>query len=125
LQGELRFVIKQPILEVLSERHHASTYDPRYLQRLKDFVPEHGRLKVFTLNYDLCVEDACRDAGIELVTGFSHSEGKWSPSLFQGPSSGINLYKLHGSLNWSRLPLGDGRLRSARKCHEARESCDR
>jgi hypothetical protein len=109
--GELAFVIKRPVLEVLRERHRAQTYDPRYLQRLKDFVPEHGRLKVFTLNYDLCVEDACRNAGVELATGFSRSEGKWTPSLFQDPSSGINLYKLHGSLNWGLRLHGDGRLR--------------
>jgi hypothetical protein len=72
-----------------------------YLERLADFLPEGGRLKIFTLNYDCCLEDACRIAGIDLTTGFDPIKRNWKPSLFLSKSKGINLYKLHGSLRWN------------------------
>ena len=97
---ELAFVIKQPIWEILRSRHECPTYRPGYFARLGDFLPEQGRLKVFTTNYDLCIEDACRSQGIDVTTGFHPRFGQWSPSLFRSGASGINLYKLHGSLNW-------------------------
>ena len=74
--------------------------NPDYLARLADFIPPNKRLKVFSLNYDSCIEDACETAGIELTTGFSPITKRWDPSLFHASSSGINLYKLHGSLRW-------------------------
>lgn len=102
---ELAFVIKQPILEVLRERHQDTAYEPSYIGRLRDFVPEHGSLKIFTLNYDLCVEDACRAEGVKVTTGFHPKQRMWKPSLFQSQARGVNLYKLHGSLNWCLGPL--------------------
>ncbi|MGD0919390.1 MAG: SIR2 family protein [Thermodesulfobacteriota bacterium] len=74
---------------------------PDYLGRLADFLPEKGRLKVFTLNFDCCLEDACQAAGVTLTTGFDPIKRKWKPSLFQSKSKGMNLYKLHGSLRWN------------------------
>jgi len=76
---------------------------PDYLTRLADFLPEKGRLKVFTINYDCCVEDACRIEGIDVTTGFDSVKRKWKPSLFQSKSKGVNLYKLHGSLRWNSM----------------------
>ena len=92
--------IKQPIREILRSRHECSTYQPDHLAILGDFLLKEGRLDVFTTNYDLCVEDACRSRGIDVTTGFHPSSGQWSPSLFRRGVPGINLYKLHGSLNW-------------------------
>ena len=96
----LAWSIKKPIWKFFSLRHNCSTYQPGYFSKLGGFLPERSRLKVFTTNYDLCIEDACRACGIEVVTGFHPRTGQWSPSLFRGRSPGINLYKLHGSLNW-------------------------
>ncbi len=104
---KLRFFIKNPVWEILRSRHQLSTYQPAYLARLRDFLPEHGRLKVFTTNYDLCVEDACRAHGTDVITGFHPDTGQWTPSRFRNRGPGINLYKLHGSLNWN---LGDDRV---------------
>lgn len=73
----------------------------RYLQHFKDFLPRKGRLKIFTLNYDCCVEEACRNK-IDITTGFDPKTGKWVPHLFDTEKQGINLYKLHGSLRWFR-----------------------
>ncbi len=98
--GELAFRIKLPIWEILRSRHHCATYRPDYLAKLGGFLPERGRLKVFTLNYDLSVEDACRAREIDVKTGFAPRTGRWSPSEVRARGPGINLYKLHGSLNW-------------------------
>lgn len=99
--GELAWSIKLPIWEFLRARHQAADYRPAYLAKLGDFLPARGRLPVFTLNYDLCVEDACAAGGIELTTGFRSDGGRWTPSLFRAHARGINLFKLHGSLNWN------------------------
>jgi hypothetical protein len=74
--------------------------EPSYLAKLGDFTSNGRRLKVFSLNYDCCLEDACGSAGIDITTGFNRLTKKWQPSLFQTKTKGINLYKLHGSLRW-------------------------
>lgn len=98
--GELAFVIKRPVYEILRAHQSEASYGPGYFAGLRRFLPERGRLKVFTLNYDLCVEDACRSASIDLTTGFRKDTKRWDSSVFQSQNPGINLYKLHGSLSW-------------------------
>ena len=99
--AELAFVIAKPIRAILRDCHQRQSYQPDYLAKLGAFVPEHGHLDVFTLNYDLCVEDACAAKGINITTGFCRETGHWTPELFGAGGQGINLYKLHGSLNWT------------------------
>ncbi len=99
--GELAWSIKGPIWEILRARHQGANYQPAYLAKLGDFLSARGRLKVFTLNYDLCVEDACSAQEIDVTTGFRPGGGRWTPSRFRAHTRGINLYKLHGSLNWT------------------------
>jgi hypothetical protein len=99
--GDLRAVIGPEIARILCSYRP----EPSYLSRLGDFLPDNGRLKIFTLNYDCCVEDACRNAGIDITTGFDPITKKWNPSLFEANVRGINLYKLHSSLRW--FPVKD------------------
>ena len=91
--------VAQPIVKELQRCH--LDYEPSYLARLGDFVPPDGRLKVFTLNYDLCVEKAFQNQDLEITTGFDRDTRRWAPYLFCTGRPGINLYKLHGSLNWT------------------------
>lgn len=93
---DIPFVIGRLVKELLGSRKT----EPGYLARLTDFVPTKGRLKVFSLNYDCCLEDACCATGFDVTTGFDPVTKKWNPSLFRLASKGINLYKLHGSLRW-------------------------
>jgi len=93
--------IKQPIWEILRWRHQRATYQLGYFAKLGGCIPELDRLKVFSTNYDLCVEDACRSKAISVITGFDQKTGRWNPSRFREGARGVNLYKLHGSLNWS------------------------
>jgi hypothetical protein len=53
---------------------------------------------IFTLNYDLCVEKALSAASEKFAKGFNE-KGIWSPETFSDGVA-INLFKLHGSLDW-------------------------
>ena len=57
-------------------------------------------LRVFTLNYDLCVENNC---GKSIQRGFDESH-RWDWRLFEErpeTESKLLLYKLHGSIDWT------------------------
>ena len=97
---DLAWVIADPIRDILREKHQEDSYQPGYLAKLGKFVPNQGRLDVFTTNYDLCVEEAFTNQKIDVTTGFCQHSEEWLPSLFFSPGPRINLYKLHGSLNW-------------------------
>ena len=96
---DLMYGVVKPIVKELQRCH--LDYQPSYLTRLGDFVPKDGRREVFTLNYDLCVEKAFQKQDISVTTGFCHVTGRWAPELFGTSGRGINLYKLHSSLNWT------------------------
>ena len=102
--ADLASEIGAEVARLLSSRRT----EPSYLARLSDFLPKEGRLKVFTLNYDCCVEDACRADGIDVTTGFDPVTKKWNPCRFKKNCHGINLYKLHSSLRW--FPVSDNGL---------------
>ena len=61
-------------------------------------------LRVFTLNYDLCVEKAYQSEHHEFPErGFSKQDRCWSHELLEEPDPAENslyLYKLHGSIDW-------------------------
>ncbi len=60
-------------------------------------------IRVFSLNYDQCLEKA-KPAGYELECGFGE-DNEWLSERFGNPNqivAGIFLYKLHGSIDWVR-----------------------
>lgn len=68
-------------------------------------------LHIFSLNYDMCVEDL-HTPEFHVETGFADygSNHPWDWERFVDTESGNNvmphvvLYKLHGSINWKRSP---------------------
>ena len=72
-----------------------------YYKGLLRFQQEYEHpLRVFTLNYDLCIEQTCGSARVQ--RGFS--ERTWDWRMFDETSEDplpLLLYKLHGSLDWS------------------------
>ena len=59
-------------------------------------------LRVFSLNYDLCLEKACSQYGVE--RGFG-DDRNWDWRIFDNEEEiqkDIFLYKLHGSIDWIR-----------------------
>ena len=85
--------------------------DCAYYRSLYRYWEEtHYNLRVFSLNYDMCVERAC---GMDnICRGFRHAQFKdgkmrkvWADGNMDDESaekSPIRLYKLHGSLDWRR-----------------------
>jgi hypothetical protein len=61
-------------------------------------------LRVFSLNYDLCVEKAYQVEYYEFPErGFDKADRCWTHSLFEEASpaeKNLYLYKLHGSIDW-------------------------
>jgi hypothetical protein len=85
-----------------------------YFQRFKDLVAEIGSaIRVFTLNYDICVEKAfSRVADFHIELGFN-ADRQWEASKFDGNENsdvGLYLYKVHGSIDWIRDPNNGGAL---------------
>lgn len=76
----------------------------RYYERLISFGKElESNLKIFTLNYDLCVEENLKKSKLEL--GFD-DENSWNFRRYDYNDTNnqvdFYLYKLHGSINWKK-----------------------
>jgi hypothetical protein len=71
--------------------------DLSYLVPLIKAASATGGLAIATLNYDLTVELACKEAGIAVDTGIEHwiESRRWIWS-----DEGVRLLKLHGSIDW-------------------------
>ena len=100
------------------------------IQKFAKRAVDKPRVKVFTTNYDLCIEEAAARLGVVLIDGFSHSaEQRFNRDYFQHDlvrrqTSGtkadyidgvFHLYKLHGSLDWRRR--ADGVVIRSRASH--------
>lgn len=83
--------------------------------------PEKPRVKLFTTNYDLCIETASSRLGVVLIDGFSHTAvQRFNRDHFQHDlvrrsatstkadylDGVFHLYKLHGSVDWRRQTDG-------------------
>jgi len=83
--------------------------------------PEKPRVKLFTTNYDLCIETAAARLGVVLVDGFSHAAvQRFNRDHFQYDivrrstkstkadylDGVFHSYKLHGSVDWRRQADG-------------------
>jgi SIR2-like domain len=94
-----------------------------FLHRLSRRRVRDSRLKLFTTNYDLCFENAAGRQGLVALDGFSFTQPRhFDPRFFEydivrrphtgeeigTPLEGVfHLYKLHGSVNWSRNDDGE------------------
>ncbi len=94
----------------------------KFLRTLGRRSPKQQRLKLFTTNYDLAFEHSASNTGFVVVDGFEFS----SPSYFNPTwyrydivdrsdeskssssyiSNVFHLYKMHGSVNWTRESNG-------------------
>ena len=82
------------LVSVLSGHTHV-----RYLQPLAQLAKRQGGLDVLTLNYDRTVEAMAEGRRIRVDTAIdSWSPGR--PMTFDSHHKGINLIKLHGSVDW-------------------------
>jgi len=92
---------RHKIVERLREKWITLDYreDADYYKGLVAFQEQYQHpLRVFTLNYDLCVEEFCDPDSLE--RGFENRVWDWR--LFELENKNIYLYKLHGSTDWVR-----------------------
>jgi hypothetical protein len=78
-------------------------------------------IRVFTLNYDLCVEKALSKINVPLELGFNDTK-TWEASKFDSSpltEPQIYLYKLHGSIDWVR---DDTQEHVLRKCDSPQDN---
>lgn len=79
--------------------------DSSYFVGLKSLVSDIGSaVRVFTLNYDICVEKSLNRSGINIELGFNDKR-QWEAAKFdtnENSDVDIYLYKLHGSIDWTR-----------------------
>ena len=62
-----------------------------------------NKVKLFTLNHDLVLEQALKLNSLEFAEGFEPARNKlrhWNPNLFDNNQYRILLFKIHGSINW-------------------------
>lgn len=96
--------LKKNIIEQLRKWVTLNDYSKAsYYKHLIDFKKQiNFPLRIFSLNYDLCLEKNKQDCIIEL--GFD-DERKWQWQRFEKNENidvDIYLYKMHGSINWKR-----------------------
>ncbi|MCK4259003.1 MAG: SIR2 family protein [Halanaerobiales bacterium] len=61
-------------------------------------------LDIFSLNYDLVIENLCEEFFVPYTDGFLMN---WNPGLFFNSQFQVKLYKLHGSFDWYQSELGE------------------
>jgi hypothetical protein len=75
-----------------------------YLNGLLSLMQYYKPLNIFSTNYDVCIERFCSLSNRKYFDGF---EEDWNPSGFKkDQGKDIMLYKLHGSVTWSRNEKG-------------------
>ena len=95
---------------LLPEWLEPKNYD--FLQPLKDFFQyyptDNFRLDIFSLNLDMVLENYFTENNTRPWRGFVSGEWRGADYIDSLDDFGrINLYKLHGSLDWVRLITGD------------------
>ena len=97
-QNKIMNVLRSKWIEI-EEKDQAN-----YYKGLLRFQNEYQHsLRVFSLNYDLCVEEICERKNVQ--RGFPIGEKVWDWRAFEETSEDrppILLYKLHGSTDWRR-----------------------
>ena len=93
------------------------TSHKEFLRRLARRSAEKARVKLFTTNYDRCIEEAAVARSLALIDGFSHSaiqrfnRDHFQQDIVRRSASStradyvdgvFHLYKLHGSMDWRR-----------------------
>lgn len=100
LLKETNIYIKDLVTIILSQK--AKSF--KGLAFLKDFITDNSfsPINLFTLNHDTVIEQFFEAEQIIFNDGFLKKDNDynfWNPDLFDNNEK-INLYKIHGSVNW-------------------------
>ena len=92
--------LKEQMISALNDLLHISSPSKvAYLAPILNVLNHQERVLVGTLNYDRSVEILCGDKTVPCATGID----QWSRERsFTAPSTGVQLLKLHGSIDWAK-----------------------
>lgn len=102
-------MIKKKIVNAIADDWQPSAYHLRFLQRVQNPRQSLPR-DLFSLNYDTVIEASLDELRLPYVDGFRGTNRAWfDPDGFD--ESGANgplfrVFKLHGSINWTRDDAG-------------------
>ena len=96
---EFRNLIVDQLENWMKPKHDEySNYYEGFLRFQKEYEMP---IKIFSLNYDLCLEKQCKLSHIECNRGFEkYLWGYGNFDKHDNDEDRINLYKLHGSIDW-------------------------
>ncbi len=100
LLSESKMFIRQVVAKLLSKK--AESFDG--LKFLNESLLDNdiSSFEIFTLNHDIVLEQNFELKNISYIDGFRRNERMidiWDPNLFDMKNK-VNLYKIHGSVNW-------------------------
>ncbi|MXO69045.1 hypothetical protein GRI72_09430 [Altererythrobacter marinus] len=100
--------IKKKIVNEVADDWKAGSYHERFLQRLRG-PRDRGPRDIFSLNYDTLLEASLDSLRLPYTDGFRGTNRGWfDAGTFDEASTGIayRIFKLHGSINWTRDASG-------------------
>ena len=107
-------------VDFVGEKTALPTHE-EFLRKLARRPVRKPRAKIYTTNYDLCIETAAQRRRFVLIDGFSQGRDPQFDPVFYGYDlvrreagneapdfieNVVHLYKLHGSIDWKRLDGG-------------------
>ena len=98
----------------LLQQHQEKTDDQRlnYLKVFSDATRDTKwqGIDIFTVNHDTLLERHFNQQQLTFADGFGNQVGDvhfWEPHLFDDLTMRVRLYKLHGSIDWFELRMGN------------------
>lgn len=110
--------IKKKIVSEVADDWEAGSYHERFLERLRG-PRDRGARDIFSLNYDTLLEASLDSLRLPYVDGFRGTNRGWfDAETFNEAGAGIayRIFKLHGSINWTRDARGN--VRRGRNANE-------
>lgn len=95
-------VFSSVIKNAIKKQAATSTIQVDYLTGVLDFLISWRPLNIFSTNYDIVIERLCESYGKSYTDGFTKG---WNSTSYKDDVD-IRLYKLHGSVTWSRSEKG-------------------
>ncbi len=110
--------IKKKIVATVADDWTPSNYHQRFLRRIRG-QRKRGPRDIFSLNYDTLLEASLDELRMYYVDGFRGANRAWfDPDVFDDArnEASYRLFKLHGSINWTRDEAGH--VRRGRNANE-------
>ena len=99
----LKKPLKDQLKDLIRQTGIVSASKVSYLEPLLGFVGENRPLDIFSVNYDIAIEQFCSVYKREYTDGF---DLYWDAKNFDRTDVDFRLYKVHGSILWYKTDRG-------------------